>query len=182
MVRSALKNGCFNDTEAGEAALESIHRDANAIKGFLDDCIKFDCNMMVSTPDLQLAYISWYQETKGEDHKVPSPDLLGRALSALADPRIAQDNAKFKEADGIRFYCGIVLNDVGAAHWQNGYDASSSQMGPYGKSKPVGRISTTLAVARGREIKKAWNDHPLIKQIRAYAKAEHEKTKRQPKF
>jgi len=176
--------GYFKDTESGEAALEEIHRDSNAIKGFIEDCTEYDCNKMVSTPDLQLAYTSWYQETKGEDHKVPSPDLLGRSLRALADPRIAQDNTKFRDDKGVRFYPGIVLNDVGCAHWQAGDDAIN-QAGPFGKSsKSAGRISSTVVVAKGKDVPDTdtWNNHPLIKQIRAYAKKEREKTKKEPKL
>jgi phage/plasmid-associated DNA primase len=170
-LQRVLPRGYFLDTEAGKAALAEVGLDSNDIAGFIEECVEFSGTKMLSSPDLHLAVSSWWRETKGEDRKIPSPDSIGRSITALAEQRIAQDNKKFRNEKGVRFYAGMLLNEVGAAHW----DSEHAMLSISNKLPP--RVSAT-ATERDKSIPDSWGEHPLIKRIKSLAK----KGQNEPKF
>jgi phage/plasmid-associated DNA primase len=163
-LQRVLQRGYFLDTDAGKAALAEVGLDSNDVAGFIEECITFSCDKMLSAPDFHLAMMGYWKENKGEDRKPPSPDSIGRSLTALGDPRIAQDNKKFKNEKGIRFYPGIVLNETGIAYWESEHYVLTAT------TKGSDRISATVKET-SKEILPSWSSHPQIRRIKSLAEA-----------
>lgn len=174
-AQRAMQRGFYINTEEGKEALHDIRLDSNIVAGFVEDCIDFNPDIRISTPNFNAAFISWWKEHRGDERHMPSPDFIGRSLKALSHTQIAMDRHKFKDRDGLRFICGVELNEAGQAHWENTADVVN---GPGNQAKgDLARISSTIAGVRSA-IPMSWDNHPQIVRIRA--NAAHQKTK--PKF
>ena len=57
----------------------------------------------------------------------PAVESIGRALKALAEPRIAIDRVE-PAPDLRRYYAGIKLNDDGKKHWADAVTSASLQL------------------------------------------------------
>jgi hypothetical protein len=112
-LQRALVRGFFlQPAEALEVAHE-IRLDSNLAAGFVEDCVAFDPDMRISTPDFCAAFSAWWLEHKGENRGIPSNERIGRALVALSEPRIAINATELKGSKGRRYYAGIKLNEDG---------------------------------------------------------------------
>jgi phage/plasmid-associated DNA primase len=175
-AQRAMKEGKFSDTEEGKEALHDIRLDSNLAAGFVEECMDFDPSIRISVPDFNAAFMSWWKENHGDDRTV-SPDQIGRALKALSHAKIAIDRHKFKDEKGLRYICGVELNEAGRAHWQNKSDEISAPS--YGGKSDLARMSSSITSIHSKiPPGKNWWDHPLVVKIRD--NAAKEKTK--PKF
>ena len=112
-LQRALARGFFlQPAEALDAAHE-IRLSSNLVAGFVEDCVAFDPDMRISTPDFCAAFSAWWVEHKGENRGIPSNESIGRALAALADARVAINAKELKGTKGRRYYAGIKLNEDG---------------------------------------------------------------------
>lgn len=114
-LRRALERGSFVLPDESVEASRAIRRDSNLAKPFMEECVEYAPNGMVSMPDFAAAFASWWLEHKGEDRSVPSSDSVGRALAALADPCVVTG----LRASDRRQIAGIKLNAQGMRHWNN---------------------------------------------------------------
>jgi hypothetical protein len=110
-LQRALQRGYFVNTAAGEAILKEIHSDSNVVAGFVEDCITYDDNVMISSVDFYAAFSKWWREQHGDEKGRLGPSMVGRHLADLCDPLIVQNKNRFKNRKGLRFYVGIKLND-----------------------------------------------------------------------
>ena len=116
-LRRALARGHFVLPEEAKEAADEIQRSSNIVLGFVEECLTYDGNMMVATADFNAAHASWWMENHGEDRRIPSGNSVGRAVTALADRRIAA--SKDLRTTLGRYYAGIRLNRDGKRHWKN---------------------------------------------------------------
>jgi phage/plasmid-associated DNA primase len=149
--------GFFVKTQEMEETIGEMRRDGNICAGMVEDLVEFDANSMVSSGNFNAALEVWWDDTKGEETKKPSPDSVGRALKML-DERIAIDNKELRY-NGNRYYVGLKLNDEGLAAWKR-YSSGASI---YGKSRhdicqKVDEVN--------REIPPEWNEKALVKRMR----------------
>ena len=114
-LRRAKARGYFLIPAEGRSALETIQRDSNIARGFVDDCIDFDPDSMIGTADFTAAFASWWGVEKG-GRNTPGAESIGRALKALAEPRIAIDRRELR-ANVVRYYAGVKFNETGMKHW-----------------------------------------------------------------
>jgi phage/plasmid-associated DNA primase len=174
-AQRAINRGHFKDTKEGLEALHEVRLDSNLAAGFVEECIEFDPSIRMSFPDFNAAYMSWWKEHRGDEHKI-SPEQIGRALKALSHAKIAIDRDKFKNDKGIRYICGIKFNEAGRDHWQNMVDEISAPN--YGRNSDLARVSSSIASVHTKiPPGKNWWDHPLVFRIRenaAKAKAKKE--------
>jgi len=113
-LKRALERGMLLLTKPMTDALEDIHRDANLVAGFLEECVFYDEDKRISVPDFCLAFAAWWLQNKGENRQVPSNEVIGKALQSMADPMIAIDAQELRD-NARRYYAGIVLNEEGLA-------------------------------------------------------------------
>ena len=118
-LRRALVSGKLTMPPEARATSAAIRRDSNLALGFIEDCVAFDPGGMVSVPDFSIAHTIWWRENRGDDAKPPSSDSIGRAISALGDPRIVRLRGDLK-----RYYGGVKFNEQGMRFWR---DAVTSQ-------------------------------------------------------
>ena len=123
-LKRALARGRLIMTKQMSDTIEEIRLDSNMVSGFLDECCYLDHDQMVSSPDFCLAFSSWWQAEKGETYSPPSNDAIGKALAAMAEPRIAL--GRDLRDKHRRYYPGLVLNDEGLTYHRAG--ASSSHL------------------------------------------------------
>jgi hypothetical protein len=91
-LQRALQRGFIEQTGEIREAANTIRRDSNLVVGFIEECITFDPDRMVSVPDFCVAVSAWFAENKGEDRNLPANDSIGKLLAAYGDPRIAIGN------------------------------------------------------------------------------------------
>jgi hypothetical protein len=121
-LRRALERGSIELTSGIKKTADAIHRDSNLVAGFLDECIGYDRNARIRTTDFCLAHSAWFLEMKGEDHRLPSNDSIGKALRAIGDPRIGMDVEEMRD-NTSRFYCGIALNKAGLQYHLTAFES-----------------------------------------------------------
>jgi P4 family phage/plasmid primase-like protien len=157
-LRRCLERGHFIlPAEALEVAHE-VHLDSNIVAGFVEDCLDFTPQGMVSVPDFVAAFSAWWHEHKGEDRGAPSSKRVGRALRALGEQRIAQ--SPDLRTDTRRYYAGINLNAEGRRFWQ--YAVSSDTWLFQGK-----KASTTSADGSPNAIiPPEWDAKPELHRMR----------------
>lgn len=85
MVR-ATRRKHFNLTIDMIRELEQVRSTSNVAVGFFEDCVEYDWGSMVRAIDLYAAFSIWWEENQGGS--IPSPSALGRAIAAMADPRM----------------------------------------------------------------------------------------------
>lgn len=111
----AKPRGYFLRPDESRTAAANVRRDSNIAIGFVDDCVVFDPDSMVSVPDFAAAFASWWAEGKGSERGVPGSESVSRALKAMAEHRIAFDLRDMHR----RYYAGIRLNTEGMRYWSN---------------------------------------------------------------
>ena len=81
-LKRLLGRGHFVLPEESKAAAEVIRLNANIVAGFVESCITFNPNGMVSTADFCAAFTSFWLEQKGEDRLARQREgRLGAAAS-----------------------------------------------------------------------------------------------------
>ena len=111
----AKARGYFLRPDESRTAAANVRRDSNMAIGFVDDCVVFDPDSMVSVPDFAAAFASWWAEGKGSERGVPGSESVSKALKAMAEHRIAFDLRDMHR----RYYAGIRLNTEGRRYWSN---------------------------------------------------------------
>jgi phage/plasmid-associated DNA primase len=117
-LQRCLIRGFFITPDEVKAEADNVVRDSNLVAGFIEECVAFDRNSMISTPDFAGAFSVWWLENKGDDARIPSSDAIGTALSAFGDARIAV-NSKELRTNSRRYYAGIGLNMDGMRYWRD---------------------------------------------------------------
>lgn len=115
-LRRAWDRGHFEFTEEMNEALHAMRMDSNMATGFIFACCEYDPDSYVLTSDFYGAFQVWHRDHRGGQS--PSVDMLGRAMSSLADPRIITDRVNRQ-----RIYAGVKLNEEGLDCW-NAYASS----------------------------------------------------------
>jgi hypothetical protein len=160
----ARARGYFLIPNEGRDALDALQRDSNIARGFVEDCIDFDPDSMVGTPDFTAAFTSWWAVEKGGRNR-PGSESIGRALKAMAEPRIAVDRVALRDM-ARRYYAGIRFNEAGKKHWA---DAITRQAFDFEGFK--GGTSATDEDPN-KEIPADWNRKPAVLAMRvAHAKS-----------
>jgi hypothetical protein len=166
-LQRALQRGHFVNTEAGKDVLEEARMDSNLVAGFIEECIEYDADVMISTVDFFGPFKRWWGEQHGDKKDGPTPDTVGRHLVALSDPRIVRNNKKYRDKPGLRFYIGIKLNeDAGKAFFESCLTADLSGH----VHAELARMSTSYEDSI-RPITASWLDHPEIKELKVKATA-----------
>jgi phage/plasmid-associated DNA primase len=148
--------GYFLRPEESRIAAGNVRRDTNIVLGFVEDCVAFAADDMISVPDFSAAFASWWSERHGSERGVPGSESVGRAMRALAEPRVAldlRDNSR-------RYFAGICLNTEGRRHWSNAVTSSAFVF----QSR---KASTTESGGDPRcTIPPAWNGKEVIRGMR----------------
>jgi hypothetical protein len=155
----ARARGYFLIPAEGRAALDTIQRDSNIARGFVDDCIDFDPDSMIGTADFTAAFTSWWGIEKG-GRNTPGNESIGRALKALAEPRIAINRVELRRTV-TRYYAGIKFNEDGLKYW---LDALNREAFNYEGFR--GGMSTQDEGAN-RDIPAEWSRKPVVLAMRA---------------
>jgi hypothetical protein len=108
----------------------------------------------VSSPDFCLAFAAWWLENKGENRSVPSNDVIGKALLAMSDAKIAIDRNELKDKHR-RYYCGIILNDTGMDFHQAGLNNKNLE-GKASRASETG-LASSLIPKHGTRIRGHWS-------------------------
>jgi P4 family phage/plasmid primase-like protien len=119
-LQRALKRGFIEQTPEMKSAGEEVRAESNLVARFLEECVAYSPDHRVSSPDFCLAFAAWFLENKGEDRRVPSNDVIGKALLAMADAKIAINRNELKDTHR-RYYAGIKLNYSGLAFHKAGF-------------------------------------------------------------
>jgi P4 family phage/plasmid primase-like protien len=119
-LQRALERGFIEQTPEMKSAGEEVRAESNLVARFLEECVAYDVDHRVSSPDFCLAFAAWWAQEKGEDRQVPSNDVIGKALLAMSDNKIAIDRKELKDMHR-RYYCGIVLNYSGLSFHKAGF-------------------------------------------------------------
>jgi P4 family phage/plasmid primase-like protien len=167
-LQRALQRGCFVNTTAGEDILKEIHSDSNVVAGFVEDCIDYDDNAMISSVDFYAAFSKWWKEQHGDEKGRLNPSLVGRHLADLGDPLIVQNKSKFKNRKGLRFYIGIKLNEAGKEFFESCLSESFNEQD--GVRTELARMSKSYAETI-RPIFDSWLHYEEIGKLKAAAKA-----------
>lgn len=156
-LRRAMARGYIEQSAEMRETADEVHRDGNLSAGFVDECVEFDRDSRISAPDFCAAFSVWWLESKGENRNTPSNDSIGRALSALADRRIAIAPKELRD-NRRRYYCGMRLNEAGLRFWERAVESELFS----GKT-----ASTTSAGGHPNEsIPGAWADKPSVIAMR----------------
>lgn len=142
-LQTALKRQFIEVPDEVKDTADEIRRDSNLVAGFLEECIEFDRDRRVSTPDFCAAFAVWWLENKGEDRRVPSNEAVGKALSAMGDPRVAINPKELRETTR-RYYAGIKLNEQGLALWKRANESKLFE-GKVASTTPVdGQVNSLI--------------------------------------
>jgi P4 family phage/plasmid primase-like protien len=157
-LRRALERGFIELSDSIRATANEIRRDANAVAGFLDDCIEFNKHGMLSIPDFCLAFSVWDEEQRGESGRQWGNKEIGKFVGSLGDPRIAID-AELR-VSARRYYGGIMLNDTGMSYHRQGvesrlFDRKSS-------------LATTNQGEVNKLIPLSWDNKPAVMAMREH--------------
>src|SRR6187402_369327 len=124
-LRRVLARGVFVLPTESRAAAEQVRLNSNMVAEFIQECVTFNPNGMVSVPDFVASHTSWWSEHKSDNRGgAPASEKIGLAIRALADERIAAD-AKELRSNARRYYAGISLNAEGKRHWRNTVTSSA---------------------------------------------------------
>jgi hypothetical protein len=156
-LKRALQRGFIEQTKDMKEAGEQIRIESNLVAGFIEECVVYDCDRRVSSPDFCLAFSAYFLENKGENRQVPSNDVIGKALMAMSDSKIAIDRVELRDMNR-RYYAGIRLNPVGLAFHQAGF-TNNDLLGKTASASVPGEHVNTL-------IPDAWLEKPSIQTMR----------------
>ena len=160
-LKRVLKRGYLEIPEEAQLAADELQRESNTAIGFVETCFDFDPDTAVSIPDAYAAYRSYHIEEFG-DGAIPSPKTFGRAIAAMGEKRLAQDNRLRTKA--FRVYCCVRLNETGMQHFITTRDGDRFSGKTAHLTQDDGQVNRsitsvwadTLAVRRARkEIEKA---------------------------
>jgi hypothetical protein len=159
-LRRALARGRFETTDEIEATLEGIRTDGNVVAAFLDECIAYGSDYMISTSDFCAALAVHFSENK-EGTSPPSNDSIGRALVAHGDRRIGCDRNALRD-NKRHYYAGIHLNDIGLDYWA----------AAVGEGLAKGKTARTSATLKdiNRIIPASWSELSVVLRIRNHFK------------
>lgn len=155
-LQRAWKRGFFLVPEASREAVHQMRLDSNLAAGFVEDCVEFDPDSMVATPDFCGALVAWWQENRGAQGHPPSNDLIGRAVASLGEQRIGIGRDTFSNTR--RHYIGVRLNEAGLDFWQ-GYSSSRAAM------DSSARISPRLQDVN-KPIPVNWSTRPSVVRVK----------------
>jgi hypothetical protein len=160
-LKRARERGRLMKTEEITQTRTELHQAGNIVAGFVEECIDFDKDTMVSVPDFCAAFSVWWTENKGETRNTISNESIGRAVTALADERIGTHPKELRD-NRRRYYAGISLNGLGIEYHTRALKADQFE----GK--------TTLATESGgvvnRDIPTAWLDRPSVVSMQKAAR------------
>jgi hypothetical protein len=156
-LQRALGRGSIALTDSIKETADDIRRDANLVAGFLEECVEYDPMARLKVTDFCLAHAAWFIETKGEDRRLPSNDAIGKALSAMADPRIAINPKELRDTTS-RYYGGIALSKAGLRYHRTGYESRIFE-GKVGNATAPDREVNSLIPA-------SWDAKPSIVALR----------------
>ncbi len=156
-LKRALERGRLLMPKSMTDAIEEIHKDSNLVAGFLEECCYYDMDKRVSVPDFCLAFAAWFLQNKGENRSVPSNEIIGKAMQAMADPHIAMGGEELRD-NTRRYYGGIILNDAGISFHEAGSDNQDL------KGKTANTTEPNKAV--NQPLPPQWLDKPRIKAMR----------------
>jgi len=156
-LQRATRRGVIALTDSIRETSEDIRRDSNLVAGFLEDCVEFNPYRRVSVPDFCAAFSVWWAEQKGEDRKLPSNESIGRAMRAMADPRIAI-NPKELQDNKRRYYAGVMLNESGLNYWERAVESYMFE----GKTA----ATTTLGGEVNSLIPASWDTKVSVRKMR----------------
>jgi hypothetical protein len=160
-LRRALARGRIETTSDMDATLEGIRTDGNVVAAFLDECVDYGSDYMVSTSDFCAALAVHFSENK-EGATAPSNDSIGRAMVATGDRRIGIDRKALRD-NKHHYYAGIHLNDIGSDYWQ----AAAGDGLARGKTA---RLSNTVAQVN-RLIPASWSNLPVMQRLKSHYKS-----------
>jgi hypothetical protein len=160
-LRRALARGRFETTDEIEATLEGIRTDGNVVAAFLDECVDYGSDYMISTSDFCAALAVHFSENK-EGTSPPSNDSIGRALVAHGDHRIGIERKVLRDMKH-HYYAGMHLNDIGLDYW-----AAAAGDG-LAKGKTA-RLSNTVAQVN-RLIPAPWSNLPVMQRLKNHFKS-----------
>lgn len=123
-----LEQGRFSMTTEADAMLDEVSRDSNMVAGFIEECVEFDGDYAVAMPDFCASFAMWWSGERGEDRRTPSNESIGRAVRALADPRVTHVPRNSK-----RWLVGVKLSEVGLDYW----DSISMARGAEGRTTRI---------------------------------------------
>jgi phage/plasmid-associated DNA primase len=158
-LRRALERGYLSLTTEMIETTHAIRRDSNLVAGFLEECITYDYDQMISTPDFCLAFAAWWQANRGETLSPPSNQAIGKALETMADPLIALDRTL--RDPQRRYYAGIILNEEGLAFHRAGAESHHLQAKTANATDPHDKVN--------RLIQAAWMEKPSVIAMRERA-------------
>jgi putative DNA primase/helicase len=165
-LQRALERGRLILTEQMTKSLDDIRRDSNLVAGFLDECVNYDMDRRVSVPDFCLAFAQWWLENKGENRMPPSNEAIGKAMVAMADPRIALGGEELRDKRR-RYHCGIVLNEAGLIFHQAGYENRELAGKTATATDPKGDVNSLMPAH--------WREKSIVKAAR-----DRQRTERAP--
>jgi hypothetical protein len=139
----ALERGFLALTKEMKDASDDIRRDSNLVAGFLEECVEYDPERRLSTPDFCLAFATWWRQNKGEDRNCPSNETVGKALISMADPMIAINPKELRDMHR-RYYAGIVLNEEGLAFHRAGHEMHDLQGKTANTTDPKGQVNSAI--------------------------------------
>jgi hypothetical protein len=156
-LRRVLARGHYIIPDESRAAAEAVKEGSNLVAGFMN-CVTFDPYKMVSIADFTAAVAAWWKEYKG-NHGTPSHDSVGKALRALADPRIGLDLA-FRDKHR-RYIAGVKLNEEGMRYW--GHTVNSNAFDDHAR-----KASTSLPDEDpNKPIPVSWEGRGSLRAMRA---------------
>jgi len=158
-LRRCLPRGHFIVPVDAQEASNEVRLDSNIVAGFVEDCVDFSPDGMVSTADFSAAFVSWWLEHKGEERGAPSGDRIAKALRALGDQRIATDRVELRDMHR-RYYAGLKLNPEGMRHWKNTVTNEAFAF--------QGRKASTSSVDEGPNtyVPSTWDEKPAVVVMR----------------
>lgn len=156
-LRRALDRGYLPTTAELDETLHEVRMDSNMAAGFVEECVEFNQNGMVSVPDFCAAFAVWWAENKGTDRSGPSNDSVGRAVAALGDARIGHDTKDFRD-NARRYYGGVHLNPTGTDYWAGAANAGLAQ----GKTARISAARDDV----NRLIPASWDSREAVARMR----------------
>jgi P4 family phage/plasmid primase-like protien len=142
-LKRALERGRLILTKQMSESIDEIRRDSNLVDGFLTDCCYYDPDRRISVPDFCLAFAAWWLENKGENRTPPSNEAIGKALVAMADPKIALGGEELRDTRR-RYHAGLVLNEEGLAFHRAGRDNRELVGKTANATEPEGLVNSPI--------------------------------------
>jgi P4 family phage/plasmid primase-like protien len=156
-LRRAQERGRLAKTEEIIQTREALHHAGNLVAGFVQECVEFDPHSMVSVPDFCAAFSVWWAENKGETRNTISNDSIGRAMAALAEPRIAINPKELRDMRR-RYYGGIALNALGLEYQKRALEVSMFEAKTTAATEAGGAVN--------QEIPGSWDDKRSVVAMR----------------